>query len=126
LHLINIREKSEVNEMPIFGKRFGKKKGEAQKVEPKRVASSVPKCAICGKIITRQADSIADNILLSGGVVGGGSSLNSSMYNGTICPACGSAFCLSCQRPSPDICPKCGQAKLRPAFADLMQKYYRA
>jgi hypothetical protein len=118
--------------MGIFDKLFGRKKGE-------RVTSGVsggelwnigrkavqPKCSICGRIITMQATSIAEDIRRSGGVAIGGSSLGSPMYACTICPACGSAFCLSCQRPSPDPCPKCGKSNLRPGFADLVHKYYR-
>jgi len=84
------------------------------------------KCAMCGKIIIKTATSIADDVRRRGGVViGGPSSLNSRMYKCTICPACGSAFCLSCQRPSPDPCPKCGKSNLRPGFADLVHKYYK-
>lgn len=91
----------------------------------KRMNKNLPKCSTCGRIIFRQTTSIANDIRRSGGVVVGGTSLDSSMYECTICTTCGSVFCLSCQRPVPDTCPKCGKSKLRPGFADLIQKYYK-
>ena len=84
------------------------------------------RCSKCGKIIGQLATSIAEDIRRGGGVIiGGGGSLDTPMYQCTICESCGSAFCDSCQRPSPDPCPKCGKSNLRPGFADLMQKYYK-
>jgi len=83
------------------------------------------KCSKCGRIIPTSKTSIADDIRLGGGIVVGGTSLDSAMYECTICPSCGSAFCLSCQRPTSDPCPKCGKSNLSPGFADLVQKYYK-
>jgi len=83
------------------------------------------KCGMCGKVIAKTATSIADDIRRGGGIVIGGSGLEGEMYKCTICPACGSAFCLDCQRPSPDPCPKCSKGELRPGFADLVQRYYK-
>jgi hypothetical protein len=117
--------------MGIFDK-FRKKKrerdtsgvssGEFRNIGRKAVQ---PKCSICGRVIPMQGSSIAEDIRRSGGMVIGGSSLNMRMYKCTICTACGSVFCLSCQRPKPDICPKCGKSNLRPGFVDLVYKYYR-
>ena len=84
------------------------------------------RCSKCGKIIGQLATSITDDIRRGGGVIiGGGGSLDTPMYQCTICESCGSAFCDSCQRPSPDPCPKCGKSNLEPGFADLVQKYYK-
>jgi len=85
-----------------------------------------PKCSICGRIITRHSTSIAEDIRRRGGVVVGEPSLlDSAMYKCTVCPACGSAFCLECQKPRADPCPKCGESNLQPGFADLVHRYYR-
>lgn len=89
------------------------------------IAKGGPKCSLCGRIIPRQASSIAEDIRRRGGVAIGGASLDVPMYECTICQACGSAFCLACQRPRPDPCPKCGKSNLSPGFADLVHKYYK-
>ena len=83
------------------------------------------RCSKCRKIIGQLSTSIAEDIRRGGGVVIGGDSLDVPMYQCTICESCGSVFCDSCQRPSPDPCPKCGKSNLRPGFADLVQKYYK-
>ena len=84
------------------------------------------RCSKCGKIIGQLATSIAEDIRRGGGVIiGGGGSLDTPMYQCTICESCGSVFCDICQRPSPDPCPKCGKSNLKPGFADLVQKYYK-
>jgi hypothetical protein len=84
------------------------------------------KCSKCGRIIPISKTSISDDIRRGGGVVIGGGSLDTPMYQCTICESCGSVFCDSCQRPSPDPCPQCGKSNLRPGFADLVQKYYKS
>jgi len=83
------------------------------------------KCSKCGKIIGQLPTTIAEDIRRGGGTVVGGNSLDMPMYKCTICPGCGSVFCDSCQRPSPDPCPKCGKSNLRPGFADLVMQYYK-
>ena len=83
------------------------------------------RCYKCGKIIGQLSTTIGEDIRHGGGAVIGGGSLDMPMYQCTICESCGSAFCDSCQRPSPDPCPKCGKSNLSPGFADLVQKYYR-
>ena len=83
------------------------------------------KCSKCGNIIGQLPTTIAEDIRRGGGTVIGGNSLDIPMYKCTICPGCGSAFCLSCQKPTADPCPKCGKSNLSPGFADLVMKYYK-
>ena len=83
------------------------------------------KCSKCGMVIGQLPTTIAEDIRRGGGTVIGGNSLDIPMYECTICPGCGSAFCLSCQRPASDPCPKCGKSNLSPGFADLVMKYYK-
>jgi len=83
------------------------------------------RCSKCGGKIETTRTSIAEDLRRRGVLVAGEPSLSSVMYKCTICQACGSVFCLSCQRPAPDPCPKCGKSNLSPGFADLVQKYYK-
>jgi len=102
---------------------FGRFKKNLDKKAEKDV-----RCSKCGRKIDTTKTSIADDLKRGGRlvVVVGEASLSSVMYKCTICQSCGSAFCLSCQRPAPDPCPKCGKSNLSPGFADLVQKYYKA
>lgn len=59
------------------------------------------KCSKCGNIIGQLPTTIAEDIRRGGGMVIGGNSLDIPMYKCTICPGCGSAFCLSCHRDQP-------------------------
>ena len=96
-------------------------------IAKKKTAKEI-KCSKCGRIIHTQKTSIADDIRRGGGavvVIGDGGSIDTPMYQCTICESCGSVFCDICQRPSPDPCPKCGKSNLQPGFADLVQKYYK-
>jgi len=59
------------------------------------------------------------------GAFGDIGSIADVMCNCTICPACGRAFCTSCQRRMPDPCPECGRGNLKPGFGHLLAQYYR-
>jgi len=103
-----------------------KEKDREVKREVHEMKKKEIRCSKCGKIIGQLATSIAEDIRRGGGVIiGGGGSLDTPMYQCTICESCGSVFCDICQKPSPDPCPKCGKSNLKPGFADLIQKYYK-
>lgn len=108
----------------MFGNLFGKKKGKGDisSVNSAKFVLS-PKCSICGEPISMM---LPEEIRRSGFTKSWDPvALGSPIYNCTICPACGSAFCLNCQRPSPDPCPKCGLRKLLPGVIDFVDEYYK-
>lgn len=82
------------------------------------------KCSRCPNVAREVTDPIIYGFWHTG-AFGDIGSITGVMCDCTICPACGRAFCRSCQRPMPDPCPECGGSSLKPGFGHLLAQYYR-